>query len=235
MVTTEGSGGPFVSTGQLPASHRVRELVAEAYKRFRSNNEGSNAQVYPALAAVPSTLFGICVVSVDGTVYAIGDADYDFTIMSVSKPFVFALVCQLLGAETVREKIGVDGTGLPFDSIAAVERSSDGTTNPMVNAGAIATTSLVPGATTDEKWRFIHDGLSRFAGRTLEIDQAVYASASETNFRNQALSRMLMSRGKIYADPAEATELYTKQCSLKVSASDLAMMGQHSRTAARIR
>ncbi len=225
MVTVGEDRGPFVSTGQLPPSHRVRELVAEAYKRFRSNNEGGTSQVYPALAAVPSSLFGICVVGVDGTVYAIGDSDYEFSIMSVSKPFVFALVCQLLGAEAVREKIGVDGTGLPFDSIAAIERSQDGTTNPMVNAGAIATTSLIPGATTEEKWRFIHDGLSRFAGRKLEIDEAVYASASETNFRNQALARMLKSLGRIYSDPAEATDLYTRQCSLKVSASDLAMMG----------
>lgn len=225
MVMLDEGRGPFVSTGHLPASHHVRELVAEAYKRFGSNHEGSNSRVYPALAAVPSSLFGICVVGTDGTVYAIGDSDYEFSIMSVSKPFVFALVCQLLGAEAVREKIGVDGTGLPFDSIAAIERSEDGTTNPMVNAGAIATTSLIPGATTEEKWRFIHDGLSRFAGRQLEIDEDVYASATATNFRNQALARMLKSLGRIYADPAEATDLYTRQCSLKVSASDLAFMG----------
>ena len=171
MVTTEESGDRFVSTGHLPSSHRVRELVAEAYKRFRSNREGACSQVYPALAAVPSSLFGICIVSTDGTVSAIGDADHAFTIMSVSKPFVFALVCQLLGAETVRDKIGVDSTGLPFDSVAAIERSERGTTNPMVNAGAIATTSLVPGKTSHEKWQFIHDGLSRFAGRRLDVDQ----------------------------------------------------------------
>jgi glutaminase len=94
----------------------------------------------------------------------------------------------------------------------------------MVNAGAIATTSLVPGKTLDEKWVFIHDGLSRFAGRTLSLNDEVYVSASETNFRNQSIARMLQSYRRIYADPAEATDLYTKQCSLNVSAKDLAVM-----------
>jgi glutaminase len=95
----------------------------------------------------------------------------------------------------------------------------------MVNAGAIASTSLVPGATTDAKWRFIHDGLSRFAGRTLPLNAEVYASATETNYRNQSIARLLQSFGRIYTDPAEATDLYTKQCSLNVSAKDLAVMG----------
>jgi glutaminase len=95
----------------------------------------------------------------------------------------------------------------------------------MVNAGAIATTSLVPGGTVDAKWRFIHDGLSRFAGRTLPLNEEVYVSASETNFRNQSISRLLQSFGRIYFDPAKSTDLYTKQCSLNVSAKDLAVMG----------
>jgi glutaminase len=95
----------------------------------------------------------------------------------------------------------------------------------MVNAGAIATTSLVPGATIAEKWQFIHDGLSRFAGRSLPLNKEVYASASETNHRNHAIARLLESCGRIYFDPAHATDLYTKQCSLNVSAKDLAVMG----------
>ncbi len=215
--------GPFVSTGHLPVAERVRELVDTAYEQFRSNDEGALSQVYPALAAVPSTLFGICVVGTDGSTYAAGDADHEFTIMSVAKPFVFALVCEELGAETVRENVGVDPTGLPFDSVAAIEKS--GATNPMVNAGAIATTSLVPGATAEDKWQFIQRGLSRFAGRQLSLDDDVYASATATNFRNQALARMLKSIGRIYADPAEATDLYTRQSALKVTARDLAAMG----------
>jgi glutaminase len=216
---------PYVSTGHLPPPDQVDLLVNEAYERFRSNRDGTCSQVYPALAAVPETLFGVSVVETDGKIHRAGDADREFAIMSVSKPFVFALVCQQLGAEEARRKLGVNGTGLPFDSLAAVERSTTGATNPMVNAGAIATTSLVPGATHGAKWQFLLDGLSEFAGRRLAIDDEIYASATATNFRNQAIARLLQSVGRIYLDPAEATDLYTKQCAFAVTATDLAVMG----------
>jgi glutaminase len=219
------AGTPYVSTGHLPTPEQVRTLVAEAYERYKSTGEGTNSQVYPALARVPSELFGICVVGTSGNVYAVGDADYEFTIMSVSKPFVFALVCEALGQEQVRQRIGVNATGLAFNSLEGIERNPDGRTNPMVNSGAIATTSLVPGATFEDQWQFIHEGLSRFAGRSLPLNEEVYASASETNFRNQSIARLLQSYGRIYMDPAQATDLYTKQCSLNVSARDLAVMG----------
>jgi glutaminase len=215
----------LVSTGRLPPAERIKEMAAEARERFLWNTEGRNSQVYPALAVVPSDLFGVCVVDTGGGVHAAGDAEYEFSIMSVSKPFIFALVCDVLGAEEAREKLGVNATGLAFDSLCAIERSGDGKTNPMVNAGAIATTSLVPGATSDAKWSFIQDGLSRFAGRTLSLNTEVYASASETNYRNQSMARLLQSYGSIYFDPAQTTDLYTKQCALNVSAKDLAVMG----------
>ena len=221
----EEAGFPHVSTGRLPTPERVTALVAEAHARYKSNTEGKNSQVYPALARVPSELFGVCVVGTGGNVYAVGDTDYDFSIMSVSKPFVFALVCQSIGAEQAREKLGVNGTGLPFNSLSAIERSVDGRTNPMVNAGAIATTSLVPGTTEAAKWEFIHDGLSRFAARKLPLNEEVYASASETNFRNRSIAHLLQSYNRIYSDPVQATDLYTRQCSLNVSAKDLAVMG----------
>ncbi len=215
----------YVSTGHLPTPDKVKALVSEAHKRFKSNTEGKNSNVYPALARVPSELFGICVVGTSGNIHAVGDTDHEFSIMSVSKPFVFALVCQEMGAEEARAKLGANATGMPFNSLGAIERSADGRTNPMVNAGAIATTSLVPGATLADKWRFIHDGLSNFAGRKLPLNEEVYASASETNYRNQGIARLLQSFGKIYFDPAQSTDLYTKQCSLNVSAKDLAVMG----------
>jgi glutaminase len=221
----EDAGSSYVSLGHLPPPERVRALVEEAYERYRAVAEGKNSEVYPALARVPSELFGICVVGTSGNVYAVGDAEHEFSIMSVSKPFVFALVCQALGPEAARDKLGVNATGLPFNSLGAIERSTDGRTNPMVNAGAIATTSLVPGSTPDERWRFIHDGLSRFAGRTLPLNEEVYASATATNYRNQSIARLLQSYGRVYMDPAEATDLYTTQCSLNVSAKDLAVMG----------
>ena len=216
---------PFVSTGHLPDAATVTALLIETHERFASNTDGANSDIYPALARVPAALFGICVAATNGAVFAVGDTDVAFSIMSVSKPFVFALVCQAIGATRAREQLGANATGLPFNSIAAIERSPDGRTNPMVNAGAIATTSLVPGRTADDKWRFIHTGLSTFAARTLALNEEVYTSASETNSRNQGIARVLQSYGRVYMEPAEATDLYTRQCSLNVTARDLAVMG----------
>lgn len=217
--------GVYVSTGALPASADVQEAVSEAHARYRSDARGRVSDVYPGLAAVRADLFGICVAGVGGNLYAAGDADFEFAIMSVSKPFVFALVCQALGAETARKRLGVNGTGLPFDSLTAIEASADGRTNPMVNSGAIAATSLVPGSTSAAKWRAIHDTLSRFAGRELALNDEVYASASESNHRNRGIAHLLRSGGRLYFDPVETTDLYTRQCSLNVSARDLAVMG----------
>jgi glutaminase len=218
-------GTSYISTGRLPSGEAVKRLVMEAHERLRSVDQGQVSQVYPALARVPSDLFGICVVGTDGSVFQVGDAEHAFPVMSVSKPFVFALVCDLIGATGARERLGVNATGHAFNSLAGIERNPDGRTNPMVNAGAIATTSLAPGGNTDAKWRFIHEGLSRFAGRELALNEEVYASASKTNFRNRSIAWMLESVGRIYCDPAEAVDLYTRQCSLNVSAKDLAVMG----------
>ena len=215
----------YVSTGHLPSPEQVQKLVQSAHVRFKSNDEGENSQVYPALARVPRDLFGICVVGVRGNVYAAGATDHEFSIMSVSKPFIFALVCQEIGAEEARAKLGANATGYAFNSVAGIERMPDGRTNPMVNAGAIATTSLVPGRTVEEKWAFIHDGLSKFAGRKLPMNDEVLASARETNFRNRSIAQFLLSVNSIYCEPMEAVDLYTRQCSLNVSARDLAVMG----------
>ena len=216
---------PVVSTGHLPRADLVQELVSEAHARYRSNVDGANSQVYPALERARSDDFGLCIVGTAGRVYAAGDADVPFTIMSVSKPFVFALVCQALGPEEARARLGVNSTGLPFNSLEAIEQRGDGRTNPMVNAGAIAATSLVPGGSSDARWQAIQHGLSRFAGRTLEVDAEVYRSASATNARNQEIARALDQHGRIDGDPAEVTDLYTRQCALSVSAFDLAVMG----------
>jgi glutaminase len=220
-----GAKDDFVSTGRLPSPEQVQALVDAAHERFAGNAEGEVSRVYPALARVAPGLFGICVVGASGRVFAAGDALHPFTIMSVSKPFVFALVCETMGPEALREKVGVNATGHAFNSAAGIERMPDGRTNPMVNAGAIATTSLVPGADAEARWRRIHEGLSRFAGRELPMNEEVLASARETNFRNRALANFLRSVGRIYCDPTEAVDLYTRQCSLDVTARDLAVMG----------
>ena len=221
----EDAGPAPVSTGHLPPAEQVGTLVAEAYERYRSVDEGTVADYIPALARVPRGLFGVCVVGVDGAVHAAGDADHRFSIQSVSKPFVFALVCEAIGDEEARRKIGVNTTGLPFNSVMAIELNEDRTLNPMVNAGAIAATSLVPGATADEKWRFVRDGLSRFAGRELTLDSEVYQSEAATNLRNAGIAKLLEGYGRMYFDALQATDVYTKQCSLDVSARDLAVMG----------
>ncbi|HEY8521324.1 MAG TPA: glutaminase A [Gammaproteobacteria bacterium] len=233
MSTTHGAdtaapdveAAAYVSTGRLPPPEAVRAWVTAAYERYRSDRAGECSRVYPALGRVPADLFGICVADTEGALYAAGDAQRKFTIMSVSKPFVFALVCAAVGADEVRDRVGVNATGRPFDSLEAVERAPHGRTNPMVNAGAIATTSLAPGATLDARWQFVQQGLSRFAGRELRLDDEIYASASATNLRNRSIAMLLHSFGRLAISPAEALELYTRQCSLGVTAEDLAVMG----------
>jgi glutaminase len=215
----------YVSTGALPPDERVQRLVEEAHERFRGDGEGERSDVYPALAAVPPDLFGVSVAGTTGNVYEAGDAGVEFALMSVAKPFVFALVCDALGPEEARARLGVNATGLPFNSTDADERSDDGRTNPMVNPGAIATASLVPGATADARWGFVLDGLSRFAGRRLSLDEEVYASASATNHRNRELGRLLADRRAVFVDAAEAVDAYTRQSSVAATARDLAVMG----------
>ncbi len=215
----------YVSTGHLPAPDQIQKMVNDAHARYKSNTEGENSQVYPALARVPSDLFGVCVCGTSGNIYGVGEIEHEFSIMSVSKPFLFALICDLIGHEKAREKLGANATGFAFNSVAGIERTPDGRTNPMVNAGAIATTSLVPGNTVEEKWKFIHDGLSKFAGRKLPMNEEVLQSARETNFRNRSIAQFLLSVNRIYCEPMEAVDLYTQQCSLNVSAKDLSIMG----------
>jgi glutaminase len=214
-----------VSTGTLPSLPAVQALLEEAHARYRGVDAGAVADYIPALASVDPELFGACIAAVDGRIVGVGDVDALFSIQSVSKPFVFALVCQSIGSVEARLKLGVNSTGLPFNSVMAIELSEDRTMNPMVNAGAIATTSLVPGDTADEKWQWILAGLSRFAGRALAVDEQVYESESATNLRNEGIAHLLESYGRLYFDPVAATDIYTRQCSLLVTAADLAVMG----------
>jgi glutaminase len=223
-VTGQKVSREYVSTGHLPSPRQVQAAVDEAYRLYRAEASGTTSQTYPALARVPGHLFGICVAGVGGSMYRAGDSGHEFTIMSVAKPFVFALVCETLGAERARQMLGVNATGLAFDSLSFVERSADGRSNPMVNAGAIAATSLVQGESSKEKWKYLAEGLSRFAGRDLTLSDETYASASATNHRNRAIANLLASRNRIFWDPAETVDLYTRQSCLLTSAEDLAVM-----------
>ena len=212
------------STGRLPPANLVASLVQEAHDRFKDVEDGKVADYIPALARVSPELFGICLVGVNGETHSIGDVDCPFSIQSVSKPFVFALICETLGEEVACEKLGVNSTGLPFNSVMAIELNKSRTMNPMVNAGAIAASSLVPGNTPDEKWRFIQGGLSKFAGRTLSLNNEVYDSETATNLRNRGIAKLLEGYGRMYCDALEATDIYTRQCSLEITTKDLAIM-----------
>jgi glutaminase len=225
LAADEADHTPVVSTGHLPEPHVVAALLAEAHERYSAVHVGTVADYIPALAEADPSWFGLSVVSVGGARFAAGDSGVPFSIQSVSKPFVFALIVESLGYDEARLLLGVDSTGLPFNSVMAIELNDERTMNPMVNAGAIAATSVVPGDSVDEKWEFILDGLSKFAGRRLEIDERVLASELETNQRNQGIARLLESYGRVYSDPLEATLNYTKQCTLIVTVNDLAVMG----------
>lgn len=224
LAADEAGHVPVVSTGSLPPPELVGELLHEAYEKYRLVDEGRVADYIPALACASPGLFGLSIVGASGATYTAGDVDHAFSIQSVSKPFVFSLVCQAIGHDAARMRIGVNGTGLPFNSVMAIELNDGRPMNPMVNAGAIATTSLVPGETAEDKWRTIQEGLSRFAGRDLQVDPDIYQSERATNQRNEGIARLLQSYGWMYCDPIEATDIYTRQCSLKVTVSDLAVM-----------
>ena len=214
----------WISTGHLPTETVVQELVAEAHRRFSPVREGRVATYIPALAAADPAHFAIAVASTGGQLCEAGEATLAFSIQSLSKPFLYALVCQAIGEREAREKLGVNSTGLPFNSVQAVERADDGLSNPMVNAGAIAATSLAPGDTPEAKWAFIQEGFSRFAGRPLVLDAEVYASEVATNRRNLGIANLLEEQGCIWFDPEASTDLYTRQCALSVTCHDLALM-----------
>lgn len=221
----DDASATWISTGRLPDPGRVAALVDEAHATFSGEGGGALSDVYPALTQVAPELFGVCVAGVNGAVHAAGDADVPFPIMSVAKPFTFALVCQAIGPREAGRRIGVNATGLPFNAPEAVERADGGRTNPMVNPGAIATAGLVAGGTPAERWEALRAGLSAFAGRALELDAAILRSASATNHRNRLLASLLHERGRIDGDPQVVLDLYTRQSCLSVTARDLAVMG----------
>jgi len=208
-----------------PRREVVAAVVQEAYDKFRNETKGKNADYIPYLAQVDSNLFGIAIVTTDNQVITMGDVKYSFSIQSISKVYTLALAMQALGAEKVFQKIGSEPTGRPFNSPVAVVDMPTHTGNPFVNAGAIATTSLISGKDADEKWNKILDFYSRVAGEKLTLIDEVYKSEAATNTGNKALSMLLAKYERIYADPFESVDIYTKQCSVGVNATQLARMG----------
>lgn len=210
---------------RIPDGPAIQEALQTAHEKYRNLNEGRNADYIPYLAKVDPRLFGIVVTTVDGRVYKVGDSEVPFAIESISKVFTLCRVIQDLGPEVVAEKIGLNASGLPFNSVMAVELNRERTINPFVNAGAIAAASLISGKNAQERWEKIIGAMNLFAGRSLTVNEEVYRSESETNIHNRALAYLLKGFDRFYGDPEETLDLYTRQCSVAVSTEDLSIMG----------
>ncbi len=223
---------PIPASGQstkvspvAPRREQVEAVVKEAYEKFKNDTNGKNADYIPYLAKVDSKLFGIAIVTTDNQVLTMGDVTYSFSIQSISKVYSMALAMEEQGPGKVLEKIGSEPTGRPFNSPNAVVDMSTHSGNPFVNAGAIATVSLISGSTADQKWNKILAFYSKAAGEKLVLIDEVYKSEAATNTGNKALSYLLAKYDRIYADPFESVDVYTKQCSVGVNATQLARMG----------
>jgi glutaminase len=202
------------------------QVLQEAHALFADVTEGANADYIPELAKVDPELFGLALVTADGKVFTVGDAEHTFTIQSVSKPFTAALVLRELGdPKVIVEKIGVEPTGLPFNSVLALELLQARSVNPLVNAGAIAAVSLIPADGPEQRFARIEGFYEALAGESLNVIQEVYRSEAATNQGNRAIAYLLRKYGRIYADPMESVDVYTRQCSIGVSARQLAVMG----------
>ena len=202
----------------------IQAALNEAYDKFKDLKEGKNADYIKELANVDPNIFGIALITTDGTVYTKGDIASRVSIQSVSKVFTMARVLEEQGHQAIQDKIGVDATGMRFNSIVAVELQKGKEINPMVNPGAIAASSLVGGKDSAAKWKSILQIHSDFAGEQLGVNWPVYVSEAGDNLRNQAIAHLLLAYGRMYFDPVQSTDIYTKQCAINVNARDLATM-----------
>ncbi len=225
VVAAAAAASRFLSAEGDPQS-----IVNAAYSKYKTLNEGKNADYIPALAKVDPNLFGVALITTDGKVYSAGDLKTEVSIQSISKVFTMAQVIQEQGPASIEKRIGVDATGARFNSIIAIEgvRGVIGTgapeMNALVNPGAISATSMVTGGSADAVWGKIIGFHNDFAGRPLKVLDDVYKSESDTNQRNQAIGALMFAYGYIKTDWHQAVDLYTRQCSIGVNAKDLAMM-----------
>jgi glutaminase len=206
----------------------IDAALKAAHEKYKGLKEGAVADYIPALAKVDPNIYGIALVTADGKVYTAGDVKSEVSIQSISKVFTMAKVIEEQGPDAIAKTIGVDATGMRFNSIVSIEFSQKALGGPemnsLVNPGAIATTSMVKGATRDEVWKSILAYYSDFAGRPLSVNQEVFKSEADTNQRNQAIGYLMYAYGYIKANPMQATDVYTEQCSVSVNAKDLATM-----------
>lgn len=213
---------------QIQEADQVQSALNAVYTKYKDIKEGKNADYIPALARVDPKIYGIALVTTDGKAYTAGDVKSEVSIQSISKVFTMAKVMEELGADAIAKRIGVDATGMRFNSIVAVEFAEKELggpeINPLVNPGAITATSMVRGKTRDEVWKSILDFHSAFAGRPLSVNKEVFDSEAATNQRNQAIGSLMYAYGFIKDNPAQAVDIYTEQCAISVNAKDLATM-----------
>lgn len=201
----------------------VRHALESVLDAVRDRRDGAVADYIPELANVEPDRLGAALASTHGIVHEAGDVEAEFTIQSVSKPFVFALAVDALGLDEVRTHVDLEPSGEPFNAIS-LDEASGRPRNPMINAGAIVMTSLMAGDGADEKLAVVRAGLERFAGRELQVDEEVYASEAATGDRNRALAFLTRSAGTLGSAVDVATLAYFRQCSIKVNVRDLAIM-----------
>src|ERR1700752_3317317 len=197
-------------------------FLEECHLKFATETSGAVADYIPELGKADPSHFGISLATLDGHVYEVGDTQIPFTIQSMSKPFVFALALDTLGAPRVESAIGGEPSGDPFNSIRL--NAENHPFNPMVNAGAIACSGLIHEAKGEAAFDYIRAALGRFAGRELGVDEAVYASESATGDRNRAIAYLLRNSTVIKDDVAKVLDVYFRQCSVLVTARDVAVM-----------
>ena len=212
--------------GQKITKQDVRDAVQHAFEQTKAVSGGKNADYIPYLANVPSDLFGIAVCLPDGEIIAAGDTEYKFGIESVSKVPTAILAMNQYSAEEVLAKIGADATGLPFNSIMAILLEKDHPSTPLVNAGAIAACSMVkPVGKPDAKWEAIQGFIEGLCGSSVEVIEELYKSETATNFNNKSIAWLLKNYSRIYDDPDMALDLYTRQCSMGITAEQLSICG----------
>ena len=205
------------------ATSLVTDALTELLAQVRDDRSGELADYIPQLAQVDPEGLALSVVTPSGHVYSAGDDRRAFTMQSVSKPFVYALALAERGHETVHECVGVEPSGEPFNAISL---DGDGRpANPMINAGAIVTSALVDGTSPAERFEKIRKIMSAFAGRELDVDDAVFQSELATGHRNRALANLALAAGTLVRSVDDATEVYFRQCSINVTSRDLAVMG----------
>ncbi|MEM9379984.1 MAG: glutaminase A [Planctomycetota bacterium] len=223
------ASAPAATTAASPADRSIQAALDAAYTAYRDLEEGANADYIPALAAVDPGLYGLALVTAEGKVFTAGDVETQVSIQSISKPFTMAKVIEESGPDAIFGVIGVDATGMKFNSIISIEPAKGVQGGPemnaMVNPGAIAATSMVKGETRGAIWRSILDWYSAFAGRPLSVDEEVFASEAATNQRNRAIAALMYAYDYIEGDHEQAADVYTEQCSVAVNARDLAFMG----------